>query len=442
MNIRLRHLLSFGLFFLLVATSGANIDLQTSVAEDYDYLRQLYEHLHSHPEISLQEKNTSARIAQELRQIGFEVTEDVGGYGVVALLRNGEGPTLMVRTDMDALPVREQTGLAYRSNVNVLNAAGERVPVMHACGHDVHMTVLVGTARQLIQQTSQWQGTLMLIAEPAEEIGAGARAMLADGLFKRFPRPDYNLAMHVSADLPAGRIGYVEGFSMANVDSVDILVRGIGGHGAYPHKTKDPVLMAAEIVLLLQTIISREMSPLESAVITVGSIHGGTKHNIIGDEVKLELTVRSYADSTRDFLLQRIRDISRGVARTAGIAEDLLPIITIKDEYTPSVYNEPAFVQKIVGHLRQILGKNRLVAVPPVMAGEDFSRYGRTQPAIPSALLWLGAVDPDVYGKARQGGTALPSLHSAKFAPLPEPTIKTGVTAMTSTAMYLLGKGK
>jgi len=279
-NVRsISHLIIQGLLAFSLAAQA-----QTDSSEA-DYLLGLYEHLHANPELSFAEKATSARIAQELRQIGFSVTEGVGGFGVVALMENGEGPTLMLRTDMDALPVQERTGLPYASRVTTAGEDGTEVPVMHACGHDIHMTVLVGAARRLAAARETWKGTLMLIAEPAEEWGAGARLMLADGLFERFPRPDYNLAAHASAELPAGVIGYTPGYAMANVDSVDIRVRGIGGHGAYPHKTKDPVVLAAELVLQLQTIVSREVSPLESAVITVGSIQGGTKRNIIGDSL-------------------------------------------------------------------------------------------------------------------------------------------------------------
>ncbi len=288
---------------------------------DIDQLFGQYRHLHQNPELSLQEKNTSAYLAEQLRALGYEVVTGVGGYGLVATLRNGDGPTVLFRTDMDALPIAEQTGLPFSSTARAVNEAGETVPVMHACGHDIHMTVMLGIARQMMADKAGWQGTLLLLAQPAEEIGAGAKAMIADGLYDRFPVPDYNPAFHVSPDLPAGQIGYVSGYAMANVDSVDITVYGVGGHGAYPQKTKDPIVMAAQIILALQTIVSRELSPLDSAVVTVGSIHGGSKHNIIPDQVKLQLTVRSYADETRKFLLRRIRKISRGIARTAGMPE-------------------------------------------------------------------------------------------------------------------------
>ncbi|MEN8176800.1 MAG: amidohydrolase, partial [Pseudomonadota bacterium] len=404
-----------------------------------DSLLALYQQLHANPELSFQEKQTATRIARELRDAGFRVTEGIGGYGLVAVLENGPGPTLMLRADMDALPVKEQTGLPYSSTATATLDDGSRVPVMHACGHDIHMTVLVGTARNLAARRATWRGTLLLVVEPAEERGAGARLMLADGLFERFPRPDYNLALHANAELPAGTIGYTRGYAMANVDSVDINVRGIGGHGAYPHKTRDPVVLAAQLVLQLQTIVSREISPLESAVITVGSIHGGSKHNIIGDSVKLQLTVRSYSDETRDLLLRRIREMSLGLARTAGLPEELLPVVEIKEEYTPSVFNDPELTGRVVSVLSSELGENQVQALPPAMAGEDFARYGRTEPRIPSVLFWLGAVDPELYAAAKEKGESLPALHSPRFAPLAQPAIETGVRAFTALAQDLLG---
>jgi hippurate hydrolase len=407
-------------------------------AWELQYLLALYEHLHANPELSFEEQATSARIARELHDIGFDVSTQIGGHGAVAVLKNGDGPTLMLRTDMDALPVEEQTGLPYASRKRAAQPDGTEVPVMHACGHDLHMTVLVGTARRLAATRDSWRGTLLLIAQPAEERGAGARLMLADGLFERFPRPDYNLALHASAELPAGKIGYTRAYAMANVDSVDIDVRGVGGHGAYPQQTKDPVVLAAELVLQLQTIVSREVSPLEPAVITVGSIHGGSKHNVIGNSVKLQLTVRSYSDETRDYLLRRITEVSLGLARTAGLPEDLLPEVRVKDEYTPSVYNDPQLTDRVVSVLQSEFGDSRVEAVPPAMAGEDFARYGRTDAEIPSMLFWLGAVDPEQFAAAERDGKKLPALHSSLFAPLPKPVIEMGVGAFTALTRALL----
>jgi amidohydrolase len=427
------------LFIIIPGLLALSLAAQAQTEQsEQDYLLGLYQHLHANPELSFQEKSTSARIARELREIGFSVTQGVGGYSVVALMENGEGPTLMLRTDMDALPVQEQTGLPYASESKATAEDGALVPVMHACGHDIHMTVLVGTARRLAATRDTWKGTLLLVAQPAEERGAGARLMLADGLFERFPRPEYNLALHVSAELPAGTIGYTPGYAMANVDSVDIRVRGIGGHGAYPHKTKDPVVIAAQLILQLQTIVSREISPLESAVITVGTIRGGTKRNIIGDSVDLQLTVRSFSDETRAYLLRRIEEISTGVARTAGLPEDLLPVARIKDENTPSVRNDPALTNRVASVLAAELGELNVREVPPVMAGEDFARYGRTDPPIPSVLFWLGAVDPELYRSATSKSEHLPALHSPMFAPLPRPAIETGIRAFTALARDLL----
>jgi hippurate hydrolase len=406
-------------------------------AVNIDQLLEHYKYLHQNPELSLQEQNTSAYLEKQLKASGYEVATGVGGHGLVATLRNGAGPTILFRADMDALPIEEKTDFPFRSTVKAVNTAGEEVPVMHACGHDIHMTVMLGIARQMIVDKAKWQGTLLLIAQPAEEIGAGSRAMIADGLYNRFPVPDYNLAFHVSPDLPAGQIGYVSGYSMANVDSVDITVYGVGGHGAFPHKTRDPVVMAAQIVLAMQTIVSRELSPIDSAVVTVGSIHGGTKHNIIPDQVKLQLTVRSYADETRDLLLRRIREISQGIARTAGMPDDKLPLVTVKDEHTPSVYNAPGLIDKIVPVLNSALGESAVNAVDPVMGGEDFSRYGRTKARIPGALLWLGAVNEAQHETARNTGEALPGLHSARFAPDARPTIETGVKAMSAVLLEL-----
>ncbi|MFT5451230.1 MAG: amidohydrolase [Enterobacterales bacterium] len=429
------------LYLVISLPFSVNADeLKQSVQNDIPYLEKIYQHLHQTPELSKAEFKTAKYLAVKLREYGFDVTEGIAKTGLVAILKNGKGPTVMLRADTDALPVLENTGVSYMSTATMVNAEGVSIPMMHACGHDMHMTVLLGTAKQMVKYKDDWQGTLMLIAQPAEEISYGAKQMLAEGLFEKFPVPDYNIAMHVSAALPAGKVGYVKGYAMANVDSVDVFVKGIGGHGAYPHKTKDPVMMAAEIIVKLQTVVSREISPLESAVITVGSIHGGTTHNVISNGVKLQLTVRSYSDITRDYLLKRIKEISHGVAKTAGMTDDLLPEVIIKDEYTPSVYNQPEFTQRVVNNIEQVIGKNNVVVTLPVMAGEDFARYGRTKEKIPSTLLWLGAVNADKYKDAIDNDKALPSLHSDKFAPDAEPTILTGVSSMTANAIKLMQK--
>jgi hippurate hydrolase len=415
--------------------------LQSRANQEYPRLFELYKHLHTHPELSLHEEKTGQRVADELKETGFEVTGRVGGHGVVGVLRNGPGPTVLVRTDLDALPVKEQTGLPYASNVRVTDDKGAEVEVMHACGHDVHMTVWVGVARTLMSLKDRWQGTLVMIGQPAEEKGAGARKMLADGLFTRFPKPDFCLALHVKADLPAGSVGYIEGYALGNVDSVDLTIRGVGGHGAWPHKTKDPIVLAAETVLALQTIVSREIAPGESAVVTVGSIHGGTKHNIIPDEVQLQLTLRSYSDDVRAQTIAAIKRMTRGLAEAAGVPEDRLPIVSLKDnEFTPATYNDPALTRRLAGVFKNQFGETKAQQVKPVMGGEDFSEYGRTSDKIPICMFWLGAVKPELVQESEKTGKPLPSLHSSQFAPLPEPTIKTGVIAMTAAVLELAGK--
>jgi hippurate hydrolase len=411
------------------------------LAADYPALEKFYTDLHLHPELSLMEEKTSAKVAAELRAAGFEVTEKFGGYGVVGVLRNGAGPTLLVRTDLDGLPVAEETGLPYASTARVTNLSGQEVAVMQACGHDIHMTVFAGTARMLAALKDRWSGTLVFIGQPAEEIGVGARAMLTAGLYQKFPKPDFALAVHDSATLAAGTVGTVEGYVMANVDSMDITVRGIGGHGAYPHTTKDPIVLAARIVGALQTVVSRETRPVDPAVITVGSIHGGTKHNIIPNEVKLQLTLRSYSDQVRAHTIEAIRRICRGEAIAAGLPDDLMPVVTVKEEeFTPATYNDPALTRRVRAALDRWLGTENVKTIDPEMGGEDFSQFGRTLDKVPVCLFRLGAVDPAKVAESLRTGLPLPSLHSSKFAPLPEPTIKTGITAMTAAALDLLAK--
>jgi hippurate hydrolase len=418
----------------------AESEIKTAAQADFKYLESLYYHLHRNPELSFHEKKSAKRMAKELRKAGFEVTENVGGYGLVGVIKNGPGPVLMIRADMDGLPVKEKTGLGYASKTRVIDDLGKTVNTMHACGHDIHMTVFVGTARRLAEMKDKWSGTLVMIGQPAEERGAGARAMLNDGLYTRFPRPDYAMGLHVNAVLPSGQIGYAEGFELANVDSVDITIPGIGGHGAYPHTTKDPIVLAAQIINALQTLVSREIPPIEAGVVTVGSIHGGTKHNIIPDQVDLQLTVRSYSDQTRDTLLAGIKRIAHAQALVMGFPEDKLPVVKVRDEYTPALYNDPPLTRRVTAVLRGQLGDARVVEVKPVMGGEDFSQYGRVEPKVPSFFFWLGAVDPVLIKRNQETGKGLPSLHSAYFTPLPKPTILTGVEAMTAGALDLLNK--
>jgi len=430
---------------LAAAPAGAG-DLAAAVDAELPGLVAQYRRLHAAPELSYQEEKTAGYVAGELRDLGFTVAERVGDYrvegraswGVVGVLENGAGPTVMVRTDLDGLPLAERTGVPYASVATGLSDAGEPVPTMHACGHDLHMTAFLGTARQLASRREEWRGTLVMIGQPAEERGAGAKAMLDGGLYQRFPRPDVALALHTNAGLPAGTIGLVPGYALANVDSVDVTVRGAGGHGAYPHTTKDPVTLAALIVTNLQTIVSRQVSPLDPAVITVGSIHGGTKHNIIPDEVKLQLTVRSYRPEVRAYLLDAIERTARETARGAGFPEELLPVVAVKrEESTPSTYNDPDLVDRLERVFTAALGAERVRRLGPVMGGEDFSRYG-LEGEIPIAIFWLGAVDPAAVEAAEGSGPALPSLHSSEFAPLPAPAIRSGVTAMTAAVLDLM----
>jgi hippurate hydrolase len=441
---KLRAFASFALLTVpLVGAEPASIEeiVTQKVSADYLSLDALYKDFHLHPELSLMEEKTSAKVAAELRAAGFEVTEKFGGFGVVAMLKNGTGPTLLIRTDLDALPVVDETGLPYASKTRVTNLAGQEVPVTHACGHDIHMTCLIGTARLLTAMRDRWSGTLVLVGQPAEEIGAGSRAMLAAGLYRKFPTPNFAIALHDSATLSAGTVGTVEGYAMANVDTAEITVRGIGGHGAYPHTTKDPIVLAARIVVALQTIVSRETRPVEPAVVTVGSIHGGTKANIIPDEVKLQLTLRSYSDNVREHTIEAIKRICRGEAIAAGIPDELMPTVSIvEDQFTPSTYNDPALTRRIRNTLTSWLGENNVKTIDPEMGGEDFSQFGRTTEKVPLCLFRIGAIAPEKAAESQRTGVPLPSLHSSKFAPLPEPTIKTGVTALTAAALELLAK--
>jgi hippurate hydrolase len=412
-------------------------DIEERVNGQLDNLLTLYKTLHSHPELSLQEEKTSARLARELRDIGFEVTEKVGGFGVVGVLKNGPGPTVLVRTDMDALPVAEVTGLPYASKERVRDKNGNDVGVMHACGHDMHMTCWTGTARVLASMKDRWSGTLIFIGQPAEEIGTGARLMLEAGLFKKFPKPDYCLALHCEPFHAHGHVSFTEGLALANVDSVDITVKGKGGHGAAPHTTVDPVVLAARIVLDLQTIVSRETNPTDPVVVTVGSIHGGTKHNIIPSEVKLQLTVRTTKDATRKHTLEAIERIAKAAAQGARAPE---PVVKLDPgEYTPALFNEPGLTRKTVALFRQVLGEDHVHERPPVMGGEDFSRYGRE--GIPIFMFWLGTLAPERIAEAtKDGGRPLPSLHSDVYFPIPEPSIRTGVKAMSLAVLNLVGK--
>lgn len=439
------------LFLFVLACAGvlpAQTDLDQRVGKEMDSLLATYKHLHANPELSAQEKETSSLIAAELRKIGYDVTDHFGsyerpgltGYGVVGVLRNGAGPTVYVRTDMDALPVVENTGLPYASQVKVKRPDGSEVGVMHACGHDIHMTVFIGTARMLAQLKDQWKGTLVLIGQPAEEGVGGAKAMLRAGLFSKFPKPDYVLALHDNSSLPAGEIGWREGTILAGGDSVDITVRGRGGHGAAPQVTKDPIVIAAEIVVALQTIVSREMDPQLPTVVTVGSFHGGTRYNIIPDEAHLQLTVRTMNPKQREQVLASIARITNGIALAAGVPPDRAPIIEFSQDHVAATINNPELTRRVAIALERGMGKQNVVPAEAGMASEDFSLYALEDPRPPICMLTLGAADPEKLKEANEKGMRLPGPHSSEFAPVPEPTIRTGVKAMTTAVLDLLKK--
>jgi len=436
-----RRLIAVMLLTSFMTSPAFAQELDQGVRQDMPELMALYRDLHEHPELSMQETRSAGLLAAEARRLGFDVTTGVGGTGVVAVLRNGEGPVLLLRADMDALPVEEQTGLAFASRARGTSVAGIESGIMHACGHDTHMAAWVGTARRMVAMRGQWSGTLVMIAQPGEEIGQGAKAMLEDGLFTRFPKPTHAIAFHDSASLPAGVIGYSVGPALANVDSVDISVRGVGGHGAYPHTTRDPIVLASRIVTTLQTLVSRELNPLDSAVVTVGSFQSGTKHNIISDEARLLLTVRSYTPEVRAQLLDGIRRIARGEAIAAGMPEDRMPVVTLREgDFTPATINTEVLTQSTAALFRQHFGEDRVRQTPPVMGGEDFSRYHIADPSIESLIFWVGGV-PQARWDATHGDPArLPSLHSPFWAPDAEPTIATATEAMVVAAMGVLGR--
>lgn len=431
-----------GVAALALTMPAAAQDIGGEVQKQMPSLMDIYKDLHANPELSFMEVRSAGILAAEARKLGFEVTEKVGGTGIVAVLKNGPGPVVLVRADMDALPVVEQTGLPGASKVRVTTKEGVETGVMHACGHDTHMTAWVGVARLMAANKGKWSGTLVMIGQPAEERGAGARMMLADGLYTRFPRPQYAIAFHDAAGFPAGMIGYTPGYALANVDSVDILVKGLGGHGAYPQATKDPIVLASRIVTTLQTLVSREISPLDSAVVTVGSFHAGAKHNIISDEARLQLTVRSYTDEVRAKLLDGIARIAKGEAIAAGIPDDKMPVVSVeKDEFTPAMFNTVDFTQEMAGFLKTRFGDKRVMQLPPVMGGEDFSRFSREENKdIKSLIIWVGGVPQSEFDAAKKEGRTLPSLHSPFWAPDAPAVISTATEALTAMAMKLMAK--
>ncbi len=432
---------------VVVLPAVAQSDLDPKIDANIEDWVGTYKHFHTNPELSGHEKETSALVAATLRRLGYEVTDHFGqyeeagltGYGVVGVLKNGAGPTVYVRTDMDALPVKENTGVPYASKVTVKQGNGE-VSVMHACGHDLHMTVFLGTAKMLAESKSQWSGTVVMIGQPAEEMVAGATAMLRAGLYDKFPKPDYVLALHDSPILPAGEVAWHEGPMLAGSDSVDITIRGYGGHGAAPQMTKDPITIASELVVFLQTIVSREMDPQQPTVVTVGSFHAGTRHNIIPDDAHLQLTVRTMTPAQRQKVLDAITRETNGIATAAGIPSERAPLIEVSKNSVPATINDAALTRRVAAALEKALGKENVVEGKPIMASEDFSLFALSGAKPPICMFWLGAVDPARIKDAQEKGTRLPSLHSSEFAPLPAPAIRTGVKAMTSAVMDLLKK--
>ena len=412
-------------------------DFYAEAQKLFAYSQALRRDLHMHPELGYQEVRTAGKLAEKLRALGYEVTTGVGKTGVVAVLRNGKGPTVLLRADMDALPMQEKTGLPYASVATTKTDAGETVPVMHGCGHDIHVTTLVGAAALLAAVKNEWRGTLILVGQPAEEGGGGASAMLKDGFLERFGRPDFALALHDVADLPAGSLGITPGPTHANSDRVDITVYGKGGHGSTPHLTVDPIVIAARIVVTLQTIVARETDPLESAVVTVGAIRGGTTYNIIPDETTLKLTVRSFKSAVRERLLAAIARIAKAEAAAAGAPKE--PLVSVQAGGYQSNSNDLVLAKRITAAFEANFGKDKVSAPPPTMAGEDFGDFGRAANA-PSLMFWLGATPAPVFAAAGGDPTKLPSLHSPLWAPDPEPTIKTGAAALAFAALEVLGK--
>lgn len=415
-----------------MGSGAAVVPSSQQVNAIYPDIEKLYIDLHRNPELAFHEQRTAAELARRVKALGFDVTTGVGGTGIVAILKNGPGPTVMLRTELDALPIEEKTGLPFASTVTTKNAAGETVPVAHACGHDLHMSAWVGTAELMAEDRQHWHGTLMLVGQPAEEIVSGAAAMLKDGLFTRFPKPNFALSLHDEPTLPAGVIGYHAGFFRASADAVEITIFGRGGHGAAPHNTVDPIVIAARVILGLQTIVSRENNPMDPAVITVGSIHGGTVNNIIPEQVKMLLTVRTFNPEARKRLLAAIEREAKGEAIAANAPKE--PLVEIKSG-TDSVYNDPELTQRMVAVLRTALGSKNVVEMPAEMTSEDFSQYGLA--GVHAVLLHIGAVDPAKLEAARQSGVPLPKLHSPQWAPEREPTIKAAITAETAVLLDL-----
>lgn len=419
---------------LVSMSSAPPPTIESIINEDLPYLLDFYKNRHQNPEISLKEKETSATLANELRNIGFEVTDNFGGYGIVGIYKNGKGPTILYRTDMDALPMYEKTDLPYSSKLTTIYN-GQEVGTMHSCGHDMHMTSWLGTARAMVKMKKEWKGTLMLIGQPAEEIGQGSKMMLDAGLYSNFGVPDYGFGLHCSPTIETGKVGFGKGYTMANTESIDIMVKGVGAHGASPHMSVDPVVIASMMVMELQTIVSRNLKPTDAAVVTVGAIQGGIKHNIIPDHVTLKLTVRTYTQEVRNMVHKRIKEIAEGVAIAAGVPDDLMPVVTIPDVYTPANLNNSDLVDLMTDAAGKSIGNVNVVESEPMMVGEDFSRYGQTKEKVPTVLYWLGTAPPE-----RLVSGNIPGLHSPYYFPIPESSIKTAVKVNMEILLALFKK--
>ncbi len=433
-------LLSAAAGLMATAPAAAAPDYAGAIKADYDKsLGALWDHFHRNPELSFREFNTAARMAKELRAVpGMVVTEKVGQTGVVGVLKNGDGPVVLVRADMDGLPVEEKSGLANASKARQVGVDGVENPVMHACGHDVHITSMIGTARQLAAMKDRWKGTVLFIVQPAEERVGGAAAMLKDGLYTRFPKPDYAVAFHVAAELPTGHIAAAEGIQYSSADSVDIKVNGIGTHGAAPHLGKDPIYIASQIVVALQGVISREKGPLEPGVITVGAFHSGTKHNIISDQANLQVTVRANSRETRDLLIDSIKRVATNVARTNGVPEDKLPEVTVS-ESTPVTINDAALARRLNTALSKELGDGVVVPFRQTnMGAEDFSYFVDPSYNIPGYYFAVGGTNPAWIDAAKKGGPPVSGHHSGLFKIDPEPSVRLGTEAMTAAVIELL----
>lgn len=431
------YLLLFTSLTSLCQDKDINEKINKAIAKQSLIHKEVYQDLHQNPELSLMEFETSRKMAARLEEMGFEVTSNVGGNGVVGILKNGKGPTLMLRTDMDALPISEATGLPYASKAVLKDFQGNKNPVMHACGHDMHMTLWLGTLHTLVSLKKEWEGTIMAVAQPAEEVSGGSSQMIADGLFKRFLKPDYALAYHVASDMPAGKIGYVPGAFAAGVNNADIYVYGVGGHGAMPNTAIDPIVLSAQIIMGLQTVVSRDLDPAEPAVVTVGSIHGGTKHNIIPDEVKMELTLRFFSDKVYGQIQESIYRICEGMAKAAGVPDNLLPLVLIGDQFTPPTINNPELVNKVAVSMKNILGEENVIKGSLGTAAEDFGKYGRTEEEIPIAMFICGSIESNRYKEYMEKGEKLPALHNPAYYPDFEPTYKAGVAAMSKAMIDL-----